>query len=624
MWQRTRDLIAASFGDFRRSWKALVATSLIYRLIAFALLAPVTALFLKWLLSRTGSRVVADVDIAQFFLNTPIGLVALVLGTALLGTITALEVTCLMTVGLAAARGDELLPRTALAFGARRAQLVLRLVGHMVLRLFIGLIPFGLILGGNYFALLRRYDINYYLTAKPPALWAAVAIAGVVVTALVVLLVRTVLRWSLALPLLLYEGVHPARALGASAKRVAGHRPLVAAVLVFWLVVAQALGLAATGLVSLFGRTVVPWLGGSLPLLLFVLTVLLVLWGGLTLAVSVFQTSMASLALGRLYLAAGPAGEPQVPRTTPEEARRGLLHKLTPRVVAGLAALGVLAALGIALLMFMVTRTDRPVSVIAHRGASIEAPENTLAAFRLAIDKGTDFIELDVQESADGEVVVAHDSDLMKLGGSAKKIWDSTAAELKAVDLGSRVDPKYAGEGVPTLAEVLAAVKGRARVVIELKSYGHDVRLEEKVVDVVEAAGMGKDCVFMSLDHAMVAKMKRLRPDWRVGLLAAKALGNILTIPADFLAVEAGMVNARFVWRAHRAGRDVYVWTVNTPVSMLRMMSCGVDGLITDKPDLGRRVVTRRAELSDAQRFLVAVLIRLGTSIEVIAGEIRP
>ncbi len=297
---------------------------------------------------------------------------------------------------------------------------------------------------------------------------------------------------------------------------------------------------------------------------------------------------------------------------------------MTPRALAGVAAVGVLAAVGVVLLMFLVTRTQRPVSVIAHRGASAEAPENTLAAFRLAIDQEADFIELDVQESADGEVVVVHDSDLMKLGGPPEKIWELTAAELKAVDIGGRVDPKYAGEGVPTLAEVLAVAKGRVGVVVELKSYGHNDRLEEKVAALVEAAGMEKACLFMSLDHAMVAKMKRLRPDWRVGLLAAKALGNILTVPSDFLAVEAGMANARFVRKAHRAGRDVYVWTVNDPAPILMAMSVGVDGLISDRPALARLAVTRRAELSDAQRFLVAILVRLGTRIEVIAAEVRP
>ena len=265
-----------------------------------------TALVLKWLLSRTGSKVVADADIVQFFLNTPVGLVALILGGALLGTITALEVTCLMATGLAAARGDELLPRTALAFGAKKAQAVLRLVGHMVLRLLVGLVPFLLILGGDYFALLRRYDINFYLAEKPPALWAAAAIAGVVGLVLIALLIRTALRWSLALPLVLFEGVHPRRALGASAKRVTGHRPVIAIVLLIWVIVAQVLGFAVTSLMRLVGRTVVPLLGGSLPLVLAFLTVLLALWAVLTLAASVFQTSFASLALGRVYLAAGP------------------------------------------------------------------------------------------------------------------------------------------------------------------------------------------------------------------------------------------------------------------------------------------------------------------------------
>jgi glycerophosphoryl diester phosphodiesterase len=624
MWRRSFEIIKASFRDFVRSWKVLVATSLVYRLIAFALLAPATVLVLKWLLSRTGSRVVADTDIAQFFLNTPVGLVTLILAGVLLGTITALEVTCLMTVGMTAARGDVILPRTALAFGAKRAQAVLRLVGHMIVRLFIGLIPFVILLGGDYFALLRHYDINFYLTEKPPALWAAAAIGGLVALALIAVLVRTALRWSLALPLVLYEGVHPAKALGASAKRVKGHRPMIAIVLASWVIIAQLLGIAATALVRVLGRTVVPLLGGSLPFLLFFLTVLLVLWAVLTLSASVFQTSFASLALARIYRGTGPQGELRLPKISVEEERSGLLHKLTPRALAGIAAIGVLAAVGVALLMFLVTRSERPVSVIAHRGSSAEAPENTLAAFRLAIDEKADFIELDVQESADGEVVVVHDSDLMKLGGPPQKIWELTAAQLHAVDIGRRVDPKYAGEGVPTLAEVLAVAKGRVGVVVELKSYGHNQSLEEKVAALVEAAGMEKACLFMSLDHAMVAKMKRLRPDWRIGLLAAKTLGDILTIPSDFLAVEAGMATARFVRKAHRAGRDVYVWTVNDPASILRTLSNGVDGLISDRPALARLGVTRRAELSDAQRFLVAVLVRLGTRIEVIAAEVRP
>src|SRR6185436_10277743 len=120
-------------------------------------------------------------------------------------------------------------------------------------------------------------------------------------------------------------------------------------------------------------------------------------------------------------------------------------------------------------------------------------------------------------------------------------IWESPAAEVRAVDIGSRIGPQFRNERVPTLAEALEACKGVSRVDIELKYYGHNQRLEERVVEIVEAAGMENSIVTMSLDRDMVAKMKRLRPAWTSGLLSAKAIGNLSGVAADFLAVEKSM-----------------------------------------------------------------------------------
>jgi glycerophosphoryl diester phosphodiesterase len=242
------------------------------------------------------------------------------------------------------------------------------------------------------------------------------------------------------------------------------------------------------------------------------------------------------------------------------------------------------------------------------------------------VEQGADYVELDVQESADGEVMVVHDSDLMKLGGGPKKIWEMTAAEVRSFDIGSFKGPQFAGERVPTLAEALAVCKGKARVVIELKSYGHDERLQERVAAIVEAAGMADHCIYMSLDHTMIGRMKRLRPSWRCGILVAKAVGDLASLKADFLAVEARVARGPLVRRAHRAGTDIYVWTVNDPAWMLAAMSRGVDGLITDVPDVARHVVERRAELTDGQRVLVALLVRLGARTEALQAEdaLRP
>ncbi len=176
------------------------------------------------------------------------------------------------------------------------------------------------------------------------------------------------------------------------------------------------------------------------------------------------------------------------------------------------------------------------------------------------------------------------------------------------------------------MAEALAACKGRCRVIVELKSYGHNQQLEERVVTIVEEAGMENDCIYMSLDHEMVQKMKALRPSWRVGLLVAKAIGDLTELKADFLAVEARMATRRFVRRAHRAGQDVYIWTVNDPAWMFVGLSRGVDGLITDKPDVAREVIELRRQMSEPQRFLAATLIRLGASTKALEAQdaLRP
>ncbi len=100
--------------------------------------------------------------------------------------------------------------------------------------------------------------------------------------------------------------------------------------------------------------------------------------------------------------------------------------------------------------------------IMAHRGASVAAPENTMAAFRQAIDDGADWIEIDVQETADGEVVVSHDSDFMKLSGNPLKIWDAKLDDLSDIDIGTWVDPKYSDERVPTLSRSCVCAKTRS------------------------------------------------------------------------------------------------------------------------------------------------------------------
>jgi glycerophosphoryl diester phosphodiesterase len=280
-------------------------------------------------------------------------------------------------------------------------------------------------------------------------------------------------------------------------------------------------------------------------------------------------------------------------------------------ILAGvLAAAGVSVALGWALLGRL--RDPRPVAVIAHRGAAAFAPENTLSSVERAIEDGADWVEIDVQETADGEVVLLHDSDFMKLARSPLKIWDGTIEEVRKLDIGSWFAPEFRGESVATLEEVLLRAKGRAKVVIELKYYGHNERLEERVADIVERTGTQDRISVMSLERSIVERIGELRPGFRKGLLAATAVGDLTELDVDFLAVSLTLATPSFVRRAHARGKEVYVWTVNDELTMAQKILQGVDGLITDDPARARSVIETESALTAVERLLLGAAFWLG------------
>jgi len=123
---------------------------------------------------------------------------------------------------------------------------------------------------------------------------------------------------------------------------------------------------------------------------------------------------------------------------------------------------------------------------------------------------------------------------------------------------------------------------------------------------------MLKQTAVMSLSFAALGEVRVLRPDWQIGLLSAKAIGNLASLDTDFLAVATGMVSSGLIRRAHAQGRKVFVWTVNDVVSMSHLMSLGVDGIITDEPELARQVLEDRKDMNIAERLLVHTALLFG------------
>jgi glycerophosphoryl diester phosphodiesterase len=256
--------------------------------------------------------------------------------------------------------------------------------------------------------------------------------------------------------------------------------------------------------------------------------------------------------------------------------------------------------------------TEGVPEITAHRGASGRAPENTMAAVRAAIADGAEWVEIDVQETSDGVVVVHHDEDFMRAAGDARKIWQTSWSEVARIPNGAWFGPEFEAERVTTLEEVLRVSQDRIRVNIELKVYGHGQRLEERTIEIVEAMGMEDQVALMSLHRPTVETLHRLRPEWRVGLLAAVSIGDLSRVEADFLAVNARTATPGFIRRAQAAGKEVLVWTVNHPAQMAQVASSGADGIITDEPALALQVLGQLESLSPIERLLLGAGSRFG------------
>lgn len=239
--------------------------------------------------------------------------------------------------------------------------------------------------------------------------------------------------------------------------------------------------------------------------------------------------------------------------------------------------------------------------VLGHRGASAYAPENTLAAFRLALEQGADGIELDAKLSADGRIVVIHDQTVDRTTGGSGRVGEKTLAELRALDAGGWCHPSFAGERIPTLEEVLEEVGGRCLVDIEITNYASPFDpLPVRIADLVRRFGLQDQVVLTSFFPTNLYRARRALPGVAVGQLAwAGALGALARgwvgrwfAPRLLLPYHTD-ITPESVRREHTRGRRVIAWTVNETERAGRLLAWGVDGIITDDPIAMIEVIRR-------------------------------
>jgi glycerophosphoryl diester phosphodiesterase len=243
-----------------------------------------------------------------------------------------------------------------------------------------------------------------------------------------------------------------------------------------------------------------------------------------------------------------------------------------------------------------------PVLVIAHRGFSGVAPENTIAAFKKAIDLGVDMIELDVHLSKDGQVVVIHDDTLNRTTNGKGKVANYTLNELKQLDAGSWFGNQFSGEKIPTLKEVLELTRGQMLLNIELKigELGQYTMMDltDRSLQEVEKTGVLNQVIFASFAPSAIDRIIGKNPKIPVALIYNQSW----TFPQEVtggrsipvLSCSGKVLTQTNISKTHQRGMKVIAWTLNTEEHMQHFLNMGVDGIVTDYPDRLIKILQKR------------------------------
>ena len=574
-------------------WRGMAAYSLLVWAGCGVLLIPLMSRILKSLAAHE-DVIVGNYSI-HLWLLSPRGMGYLLLAGSLALFVVILNLGRLLELVLMPQAGPRSVPRVLRRLLADWRDLVF-LSGSIFLRCLPWVAILAIGPGLAYLALLTHYDINYYLSAHPPAWWWAIGLSVAWVLTVGGLILMPATRRVMALPAWL-GGVRPYRlALRSSCRMTQSTGPGLLKLTVLCvglpIAVAGAVDLLLLGLTGL----VLEYLVRSLHAVVRVIALHGLISGAAGGTTAILGLAWIAGVWGacyrRLYGVPGDEteGSDNAAPSSVSTPRRPF-RRLWPLVLV----VGVLLAASWGLSAWYL-RPDVPTrapQVIAHRAGAAYAPENSLSALERTIHDGAaDGAEIDVTITADGVLVVAHDGDLMKQAGDPREIRETTYADLSEVDIGSSFDSAFADERLGRLEQFIAAARGRLPLVLEFK-HGAESSLVEDTVAMVRQAGIEQETMIISLQLDEIRAVQALAPEIKVAYLVSMEVGDLRRLDVDAIGFKDSLVDPRLVQELQEQGVEVYAWTVDDPGRMVELMEMGIDGIITNDPVLARDVIRR-------------------------------
>lgn len=587
---------------YRLTWGGFGSSLLVALLVQGAVAivaAPILVALFHLTLSAAGLPAVTDRTLPTLFTSP---LAVLLLAVAAAATVLALLVQTAVFVRFCADRMVVASPRAS-SIGRRLGAVVRRLVRRpstlLLLPYLLLLVPLGYATTGS--LLTRWVAIPSFVTDE---LLKEPATAALYLSAMVVLFYLN-LRMLFTLPILVLTEAGVPDALAAS-WRFTRWRTLKVLVLLLAVTVPGVAGLTVLGTVmvgpTMLSDAVAPDASAIVAAVsLGVFGVVAFVVAGLVLLTQT-QTLVAALVRSEVVVVEAPHDSDVPP------------HPRTRRVSVAVAATGAVLAAGVLSVQavpVMTRAADGSTIVLAHRGWTEKGVENTLPALEGAASIESDAVEMDIQQTADRGWVLMHDTSLKRLAG-----LDTSVARLtqdEATQITVRADGHSAL--IPSLADYLDdAVRRDQQLLIEIKTHGGETPdYLEDLLALLDAHGGADQHIYHSLDPRAVAGLKQLRPTLMVGFIVPLAFGGVPETPADFLVLEQSAYSEQVQTQIHNAGKSVFVWTVQDAAQMRMYFRLGVDGIITDHPDVAMAQRTDVADDTGMTQRLADALDRLIT-----------
>jgi len=583
----------------RDHWRELAAFTAGFRLLEFLLLIPLT-MHLHYLLF--GAKLIDSTELVNYFLS-PRGMFATLFGVWLTISLRILEEAGLQTVIIQALAGRQLT-------GLEALRLVVSRMPHLLLTaaistVFLFALASPVIGVGAWFVwrLLPRHDINYYLAEWPPEFVFAVGLLLIVSIPVTVVVFRIAVRWRMVIAVSMSENVTPWGAFLRSIQLAKGHWWQIAGAWILVTLVIALLGIASWWIGELFSWSIRRWIGAGTTIGFGVYVAVLIGRMLVTVAVNLFGCYFNAAVLSNLYFRLRKShGESiaEAPSVSTDQAHR----RRSTGALLFVVILIVVAFSGSCWSGLSELFDKRVVNVTVHRGLTVNAVENTLEAIEGSIEEGAQYVEIDVQLSADGFVVLKHDRDFSRLAGIHRNVREMTWDEMSEIELRQSRDGQTITGRVATLAEALQTAQNRIRINIELKYFGDDQpELARRVVEEVRAAEMLDHVIVQSFKYDALQEIRQLEPRIPIGYLFAVRGRRPPRLEVDFLSAQSSRVNWSMVDMARRHGQEVHVWTVNTRQDAQRCLELGVDNLITDEPSIMLQQIDEWTTLSPYDRF---------------------